>query len=216
MEKTLLSPITLLIADDYEVNRLGLRVLFESEEDFKVLGDAANGVECVRATLQLKPDIVIMDIQMPLLSGIDATRQIKESAPETKIIMLTSHSDDTSVMSSLQAGAEGYCLKHLRSPQLMAAVRAVANGACWLDSGIASVLLRATTKTSKEQKLDTLTDTELNVLRLVVEGLDNQEISKHLHIGHDSIKLHMRHILKKMAVPSRTQAAVKAVREGLI
>ncbi len=136
MEKELSSAITLFIADGYEVNRVGLRVLFESIEDFEVLGEATNGQDCVRLTLELKPSVVIMDIPMPLMNGLDATREIKKRSPETKIIILTSHSDKTSVSLSLESGADGYCLHNLRSPQLMLAIRSVADGNRWLDPTI--------------------------------------------------------------------------------
>jgi DNA-binding NarL/FixJ family response regulator len=212
-----LSPvITILIADDYEVNRVGLKLLLDAVSDFKVVGEASDGEKCVKLAADLNPTVVVMDVRMPILDGIEATRQIKDCAPSTKIIMLTSHSDHTEVLSSLEAGADGYCLKDVRSTQLIAAIRAVSGGACWLDQGVAKVLLKSSTESPKKQNQDILNEHELAVLKLVVEGLSNQEIGKRLFIGQDSVKVHIKHILEKLAVTGRTQAAIKAVREGLV
>jgi NarL family two-component system response regulator LiaR len=216
MENDLAPVISILIAEDYEVNRVGLKLLFESVTDFKVVGEAPDGEKCVKLAAELKPTVVLMDVVMPLLSGIEATKQIKELAPDTKIVMLTSHSNHDEVMASLEAGADGYCLKDVRSPQLMAAIRAVAGGACWLDPGVAAVVLRSSSYAPKQKTLSGLTERELAVLKLIVEGLSNQEIGKRLFTGHDSVKVHVRRILEKLSVTGRTQAAIKAVKDGLV
>jgi DNA-binding NarL/FixJ family response regulator len=214
---TELSPvITILIAEDYEVNRVGLKMLFESVTDFQVVGEAPDGEKCVKLATELKPTVVLMDVRMPLLNGIDATRQIKELSPDSKIVMLTSHSNHAEVMASIEAGADGYCLKDVRSTQLMAAIRAVAGGACWLDPAVASMVLRSPTYRPEQINSYALSAQELAILKLIVEGLSNQEIGKRLFTGHDSVKAHVRHILEKLAVTGRTQAAIKAVKEGLV
>lgn len=213
-EKTALT--TILIAEDYEVNRCGLKMLFDSVDDFRVVGEAPNGEKCVQLTTELNPTVVVMDVRMPLLDGISATRKIKELAPLTKIIMLTSHPDQETVVSSLEAGADGYCLKDVRTPQLISAIRAVASGACWLDPGIVSIVMRASSSTPAKAEGPLLTESEKAVLKLIVDGLSNSEISKRLYMGQDSVKIHIRRILEKMAVSGRTQAAVKAVKEGLV
>jgi DNA-binding NarL/FixJ family response regulator len=208
--------ITVLIAEDYEVNSVGLQLLFETQEDFQVVGAARDGEQCVRLAADLKPTVIVMDIRMPLLSGIDATRQIKECSPATKIIMLTSHSGQADVIASLEAGADGYCLKEVRSPQLVTAVRAVSGGACWLDPGIASLVKKTATNSLEKHKPSSLSEVEQAVLELLVEGLTNQQIGKRLFKGTDSVKVHVRHVLEKLDVSSRTQAAIKAVRDGLV
>jgi NarL family two-component system response regulator LiaR len=216
MENDLSPVISILIAEDYEVNRVGLKMLFESVTDFQVVGEAPDGEKCVRLATELKPTVVLMDVRMPLLNGISATKQIKELAPDTKVFMLTSHSNHEEVMASLDAGADGYCLKDVRSAQLIAAIRAVAAGACWLDPGVASIVLRSSSYAPKPKTLSGLNERELAVLKLIVEGLSNQEIGKRLFTGHDSVKVHVRHILEKLAVTGRTQAAIKAVKDGLV
>ena len=216
MENDASPMITILIAEDYEVNRLGLKLLLDNVSDFSVVGEATNGEKCVQLAIELKPSIVLMDVRMPVLNGIDATRQIKQYAVDTRIIMLTSHSDHAEIVSSLEAGADGYCLKEVRSQQLIAAIRAVDSGACWLDPGIANLLLKALPRLPETQKSVELTDIEINILKLIVKGLSNQEIAKQLYLGHDSVRSQVRRILEKLMVDGRTQAAVKAVRDGLI
>jgi two-component system, NarL family, response regulator LiaR len=216
MDNDLSPVITILIAEDYEVNRIGLKMLFDSISDFQVVGEAPDGEKCVKLAAELKPTIVLMDVRMPILGGIEATRQIKESSPDTKIVMLTSHSNHAEVLASLEAGADGYCLKEVRSQQLTAAIRAVAGGACWLDPGVAGIVIRSSSYTPKQENSIGLTERELAVLKLIVEGLSNQEIGKRLFTGHDSIKVHVRLILEKLAVTGRTQAAIKAVKDRLV
>ncbi len=218
-----MSAIDILIAEDHEITRVGLRLTLEHIEGFKVVGEASDGRSAVEKVSELKPHVVLMDIGLPLLDGIDATCKIKEMTPATRVIMLTSHDNDRDIFAALGAGADGYCLKEVSESQLVMAIKAVADGVAWLDPGVASRVLRACAKVSpqqEEQRMVTiaapLSQREIDVLRLVVEGLSNQEIADRLVLSVETIKTHMRHIMEKLTVSDRTQAAVKAMREGLI
>jgi DNA-binding NarL/FixJ family response regulator len=221
------STINIFIAEDHEITRVGLKLTLEHTEGFRVVGEAEDGKKTVKEVLELKPHVVLMDIGLPLLDGIDATALIKQEAPGVRVIMLTSHDNDRDIFAALGAGADGYCLKEVSGTQLAMAIRAVADGVAWLDPGIASRVLRAVgsatppSQTSEDggakmQGLSPLSQRELDVLRLVVEGLSNQEIADRLILSVETIKTHMRHIMEKLAVSDRTQAAVKAMREGLV
>lgn len=220
--------ISVFIAEDHEITRVGLRLTLEQISGFRVIGEANDGRLAVENVINLKPDVVLMDIGLPTMDGIEATRQVKEQAPDTRVIMLTSHDSDRDVFAALAAGADGYCLKEVSGPQLAMAIRCVADGAAWLDPGVASRVLKACAvgggvnqaPTDIVQKISgsqqTLSQRELDVLKLVVDGLSNQEIADRLVVSVETVKTHMRHIMEKMAVSDRTQAAVKAMREGLV
>jgi len=218
--------INIFIAEDHEITRVGLKLTLEHIEGFKVVGEAEDGKRTVKEVLELRPHVVLMDIGLPLLDGIDATGRIKQEAPGVRVIMLTSHDNDRDIFAALGAGADGYCLKEVSGTQLAMAIRAVADGVAWLDPGIASRVLRAVASATpaapagesgtKTPSLSPLSQRELDVLRLVVEGLSNQEIADRLILSVETIKTHMRHIMEKLAVSDRTQAAVKAMREGLV
>jgi DNA-binding NarL/FixJ family response regulator len=218
--------INILIAEDHEITRVGLKLTLNHIAGFNVLGEAEDGKEAVAKVKELKPNVVLMDIGLPMLDGIAATCQIKEQVPGTRVIMLTSHDNDRDIFAALAAGADGYCLKEVSGTQLVMAIRAVADGVAWLDPGIASRVLRACVTASppasgdeaaaKTPVASPLSQRELDVLRLVVEGLSNQEIADRLILSVETVKTHMRHIMEKLAVSDRTQAAVKAMREGLV
>jgi DNA-binding NarL/FixJ family response regulator len=214
--------ISVVIVEDQEIARVGLKVILEASYGIKVLGVAQDGQEAVATTLELKPNVVLMDIGLPILNGIEATKQIKAESPEQRIIMLTSHDDDRHVFAALSAGADGYCLKEAPSQQLVMAIKAVSEGVAWLDPGIAGRVLRSIGTGEKEKEdeksnpASALSSRELDVLRLVVDGSTNQEIADKLVLSVETVKTHMRHIMEKLAVSDRTQAAVKAMREGLI
>ena len=223
--------IKIFIADDHEITRVGLKLTLQNVPDFKVIGEAEDGKETIRLVKELKPDVVLMDIGLPIMDGIDATGRIKDEVPDTRIIMLTSHDSDRDVFAALGAGADGYCLKEVSGTQLINAIRAVADGVAWLDPGVASRVLRAcatnnpfaaaaddinSAKGLGMSPASSLSQRELDVLRLVVEGLSNQEIAGRLILSVETIKTHMRHIMEKLAVSDRTQAAVKAMRSGLV
>jgi len=228
METTAVSPINIFIAEDYEITRVGLKLTLGNVPDLKIVGEAEDGESAVRKVTELRPHVVLMDIGLPVMDGIDATLKIKSLSPETKVIMLTSHDNDRDIFAALGAGADGYCLKEVGSGQLINAIRAVAEGVAWLDAGIASRVLKAcvsnpqqvvpnpSPKQGKNGSTSPLSQRELDVLLLVVEGKSNQEIAASLILSVETVKTHMRHIMEKLAVSDRTQAAVKAMREGIV
>jgi DNA-binding NarL/FixJ family response regulator len=232
MDAATASPINIFIVEDYEITRVGLRLTLAQVGDFKVVGEAEDGQSAVQKAIDSGADVVLMDIGLPVLDGIDATRQIKSQSPETKVIMLTSHDNDRDVFAALSAGADGYCLKEVGSSQLANAIRAVFEGVAWLDAGIARKVLKACSNNAASPappvvnsasarmkpgyNASPLSQRELDVLLLVVEGQSNQEIADKLVLSVETVKTHMRHIMEKLAVTDRTQAAVKAMREGIV
>ncbi len=221
--------IDIFIAEDYEITRVGLRLTLAHVPDFNVVGEAEDGLTAVDMVVKLKPHVVLMDIGLPGLDGIDATHRIKEESPDTRIIILTSHDSDRDVFAALGAGADGYCLKEVSSVHLASAIRAVADGVAWLDPAVAKRVLQASVtnapkpvsindaKSAKPPATNSpLSQRELDVLLLVVEGNSNQEIADKLILSVETVKTHMRHIMEKLCVSDRTQAAVKAMREGLV
>ncbi|HEY9868696.1 MAG TPA: response regulator transcription factor [Candidatus Obscuribacterales bacterium] len=232
--------IRALLVEDHLLTRIGLKTVIDRTTDIKVVGEASNGEEAVQSVDQLKPDIVLMDVGMPVMDGIEASRKILEKHPDVKIIMLTSHDNDRDIFASLAAGASGYCLKDVEPDRLYTAIRSVSSGDVWLDSSIANRVLlhyaaqtkpspapspeaaaapptRTEPPTAGRQPLpEPLSQRELEVLRLVVDGLSNQEIADRLIISLATAKTHVRNILNKLAVDDRTQAAVQAMRRGLV
>jgi DNA-binding NarL/FixJ family response regulator len=220
-----LNKIKIFLVEDHEITRVGLKLTLDQIDDFEVVGEAADGQSALDLVLKAKPDVVLMDIGLPLLDGINAAKQIKDSCPETRVIMLTSHEGDRDIFAALGAGADGYCLKEVSSTRLAMAIRAVSDGAAWLDPIIANRVMKAcaqvttslrSTETIGKTYDSSLSQREIDVLRLVVDGMSNQEIAGRLSLSVETIKTHMRHIMEKLAVDDRTQAAVKALREGLI
>ncbi len=226
--------ISVLIVDDQEIVRVGLKVVLEKQvpgqQNIEVIGVAIDGLDALEKLEALKPDVVVMDIGLPFMDGVETTRQVKGKNENIKVVMLTSHRDDRHIFAALAAGADGYCLKETSGEQLCFAVRSVFDGAAWLDPLIARKLLSASLNNlksldasslkeqdSKENKKDieSLSSRELDVLRLVTDGLTNQEIAEKLVLSVETVKTHMRHIMEKLRVSDRTQAAVKAMREGL-
>ncbi len=228
--------ISVLIVDDQEIVRVGLKVVLEKnvpgKPDICVIGTAADGLDALEKMEALMPDVVVMDIGLPFMDGVETTRNVKTRYENTKVVMLTSHRDDRHIFAALAAGADGYCLKETSGEQLAFAVRSVHEGAAWLDPLIARRLLSASLSNLKaldasklkdqddkkeggKKDIESLSSRELDVLRLVTEGLTNQEIAEKLVLSVETIKTHMRHIMEKLRVSDRTQAAVKAMREGL-
>jgi DNA-binding NarL/FixJ family response regulator len=216
--------IRILIVEDQEIARVGLRVTLEQIPGLEVVGEAADGQSAVRQAASLRPQIILMDVGMPIMNGIDATTEIKKDIPEARVIMLTTHDSDQDVFAAMGAGADGYCMKSISKEQLAAAIRTVAEGAAWLDPAIANRVLRASVAgpASVVQPGNTvgggalLSAREKEVLELLVEGLSNQEMADRLVVGIETIKTHMRHIMEKLLVSDRTQAAIKAMKEGLV
>lgn len=209
-----------VIVEDHELMRDGIRSTVESEERFSVIGEASDGKEAIEVVTGLNPDVVIMDIGLPTIDGIEATRKLKELYPQLKIIMLTSHSSDNEVFAAFSSGAQGYCLKESASKLLKTALASIADGAVWFDPHIAGTVVKVFNQASKASADETyanpLSEREIDVLKLVVDGLSNREIAERLTISTATVRTHVEHILEKLRVSGRTQAAVEAVRKKLI
>ncbi len=215
-----MSNIKILIADDHAVVREGTRQILEQEPDMDVIGEAADGEETVRLAGSLKPDVAIIDISMPKMDGIEATRQIKALYPTMVVLILSAYDDDQFVFSLLEAGAAGYLLKSVRGSELVEAVRAVYNGESALHPSIARKVLNrfvpAPDKSLKQEPSEVLTDRELEVLKLATRGLSNQEIADELFLSLRTVQAHISHIFNKLQVSSRTEAVVRALKEGWV
>ena len=212
--------IRLLIADDHEIVRIGLRATFDEDFGMEVVAEAIDGVSALSKSLETNPDIVLMDIKMPRMDGIQATRKLKENLPQLKVLILTSNDSREDIFAAFAAGADGYCMKDIPSGQLVQAIHSVFGGAAWIDPQLARVVLDsalAKAPVSARKVMDfNLSARELEVLGLLVQGLNNSDIAKKLVLSPETVKSHMRHILAKLEVSDRTQAAMKAMREGLV
>jgi two-component system, NarL family, response regulator LiaR len=206
--------IRVLIADDHSVVRQGLCMFLGTDPELEIIGEARDGAEALRMTLQLHPDVVLMDILMPVMDGISATAAIRREAPDTEVVALTSVLDDHSVVDAVRAGAIGYLLKDTEAQELRRAIKAAAAGQVQLSHQAAARLLREV-RTPKETR-EPLTERETDVLKLLALGKANKEIAQALNIGEQTVKTHVSHILDKLGVPSRTQAALYAIRSGLV
>ncbi len=208
--------ISVLIVDDHAMVRRGLRAFLESEQDMEVIGEAADGAEAVDKVQDLLPDVVLMDLIMPDMDGITATRQIRQVSPNTRVLVLTSFGDDDKVFASIKAGAIGYLLKDVPAEDLGRAIRSVARGELHLHPEIARKVLDEFNSAHDETPpLTELTGRELEVLSLLARGYSNKEIARDLHISIKTVKTHVSNILSKLHIIDRTQAALYAVRQGL-
>ncbi len=212
--------IRILIADDHAVVREGTRQFLEREEDLEVVGEAADGEEAVRLAGSLGPDVAIMDISMPNIDGIEATRQIKAKYPKVAILILSAYDDDQFVFSLLEAGAAGYLLKSVRGNELVNAIREVSAGESVLHPTIARKVLNRfthmTSETQKQKTLNILTEREIEVLQLAAQGSSNQQIADSLYLSLRTVQSHLNHIFNKLQVSSRTEAVVRALKEGWV
>lgn len=211
-----MKPIRVLIADDHVIMRKGIRALMATVPDIEVVGEARDGVEALLQAQRLKPDVILMDLVMPEVDGIEAIRRIREARPETRILVLTSFSSDDKVFAALKAGAIGYHLKESDPAELERAIRQVYRGESALHPAIARKLLRELSSPGGlPPSADPLTDREVQVLRLVARGYSNAQIAEKLVISEVTVRTHMSHILAKLHLASRTQAALWALRQGI-
>jgi len=210
--------LTVLIADDHPLVREALHRALDVEEDMKVVAEASDGEEAVKLASELKPDVVVMDIVMPKVNGIEATRKIKEIAPDTAILILTAYDDEEYVLGLLDAGAAGYLLKSARGRDLVGAIRAIRAGESVLHPNIiARLLKRATVTAVKENKAQgLLSERESEVLRLVALGMSNKEVAEKLFLSQRTIKAHLTSVFNKLNVASRSEAIVKGLQWGLV
>ena len=205
--------IRILLVDDHAVVRQGLKMFLELDPDLVVVGEAENGKQAIEQVSDLHPDVVLMDLLMPVMDGISAIKAIRSDLPETEIIALTSVLEDASVMGAMRAGAIGYLLKNTQADELCQAIKAAAAGQVQLSPQVAARLMREVHAPESPEKL---TERETEVLRLLALGGANKEIALGLGIGELTVKTHVSSILSKLNVPSRTQAALHAVRIGLV
>jgi two-component system, NarL family, response regulator LiaR len=205
--------IRVLIADDHSVVCEGLRMFLGRDPELTVVGEAADGAEAVHLARALRPDVVLMDLLMPVMDGIAATTVIRNELPETEVIALTSVLESASVVGAINAGAIGYLLKDTRAPELCRAIKAAAAGQVQLSPQASAYLVR---KIPRAQTPTALTDRETTVLRLLAQGQSNKEIAHTLQVTEDTVKSHVKHILAKLGVQSRTQAVLSAQQLGLI
>lgn len=213
-----MTPISVLIVDDHAVVRSGVRSYLETQEDLEVAGEAANGNEAVQLAADLVPDVVLMDLVMPEMDGVEATRRIRTASPRSRVVVLTSFHEDTHIFPAIKAGALSYLLKDTGPAELGEAVRAAARGEAVIHPRVAARLVQEL-RGEKTQDLNPfvdLSDRELEVLKLIAAGLSNAEIAAHLVLSEKTVKGHVSNILSKLHLADRTQAAVYAWREGLI
>jgi len=210
--------ITLLIIDDHALVRSGIRAYFESQSDLEVLADAASGEEAIRLAAEYVPDVVLMDLVMPGMDGVEATRRVREASPHTQVVVLTSYHEDSHIFPAIKAGAISYLLKDIGPAELAEAIRAAARGDAVIHPKVAARMMQEL-RGNRDQGINPfteLTDREQEVLKLIAEGLSNAEIANRLVLSEKTIKSHVSNILNKLHLADRTQAAVFAWREGII
>ncbi len=212
----------LLIVEDHELTRFGLKTTFEDVDYIDVIYEASSAEEAIGIFKNNQIDLVIMDLGLPNMNGIDATKAIHDINQDAKIIILTSHNDEKEVLNSLKAGANAYCSKEINLQRLVQVVQSVADGAAWFDPSIAHIVLQATTNTKMNTEPDTsyknydLTAREAQILKLMTEGYSNMEIAQHLVISVNTTKAHVASILQKLEVDDRLQAALKALKYQIV
>jgi NarL family two-component system response regulator LiaR len=205
-----------LLVDDHAIVRKGIRALLATEPDISIIGEAEDGVQAVDMAMSLNPDVVLMDLEMPNMDGIQATQKLAQSLPEARILVLTSFATDDKVFPAIKAGAHGYLLKDSDPDELLESLRKVGSGESSLHPTIAKKLLEELARPNQAPPTqDPLTERELEVIRLVARGMNNQEIADELVISEATVRTHVSNILSKLHLASRTQAALYALREGL-
>ncbi|HEX3279112.1 MAG TPA: response regulator transcription factor [Thermoleophilaceae bacterium] len=211
-----MTEIRVLIADDHAVVRQGLRTFLELQEDIEVVGDAADGAAALAGVERFEPDVVLMDLVMPGVGGVEAIRRLRTLRPETRVLVLTSFLDDEKLFPAVRAGAAGYLLKDVEPSELVRAIRTVADGESLLHPAVAARLMEEFSDTERPVAEEALTAREREVLLLIARGLPNKQIALELGIAEKTVKTHVSSILGKLGLTDRTQAALYAVRAGLI
>lgn len=209
-------PVRILIVEDDPLMQLGLEQSLQDYPHITIVGIAEDGYLGVDAVLKLKPDVVVMDIGLPRLDGIAATQQIKSAMPEIRVVMLTSHTAETEIIAALSSGADAYCIKGASLDRLLSAIAAAQEGAAYLDPQIARKVVEHLKPPSPSTNIAQLSQRELEVLKLMVEGQSNPEIAAALYLSPNTVKTHVRGIMNKLAVDDRVQVAVIALRSGLV
>lgn len=213
--------IRVLLVDDHTLVRQGLRQLLEEEQDIEVVGEASDGAEVVDRVRELLPDVILMDINMPIVDGVAATRQVQRDFPDIGVIILSMYRQDQYVFEAVRAGARGYLLKSARASEVTAAIRAVAAGSALIDPTIAGNLLKEfqrltpSAQSAQGNKLEQLTERETEILRLVSTGASNKEIANTVYLSEKTVKNYLSNIFKKLQLNDRVQAATYAVRQGI-
>ncbi len=214
MEET---TIKVLLVDDHEMVRIGLAAVLSTEDEIEVVGEASSGQEGIRLALEYKPDVVLMDLVMEGMDGIETTRRLLQQHPDCKVIVLTSFIDDEKIYPVIEAGAFSYLLKTSRAAEIAQAIRSAVKGQSVLESQVASKLMnRFRQPKAAVQPHEELTEREMEVLRLIASGKSNQDVADELFIGVKTVKFHVTNILAKLGVEDRTQAAIYAFKHGLV
>lgn len=207
--------LRILLVDDHEVVRLGIRSLLSRHDNFEVIAEAADAQEAVQKALVLKPDVVVMDVRLPGRSGVEATREITEKLPETKIIILTSYADDEVLFDAISAGASGYVLKQIGSGELVRALETIGRGESLLDPALTRKVfdrVRDASRKAVSEAFSSLTNRELKILALISEGKSNKEIAKEIYLSEKTVRNYVSSILSKLNLSSRSEASAYAVR----
>lgn len=209
-------PIKILVADDHPLIRQGLQVVIEAQPDLRLVGEAVNGGQAIQLAQALQPDIVIMDLKMPVMDGLAATREISQAVPQAQVLILTSFPDDENVYTAIKAGAVGFLLKDASAEYLLDAIRTVHRGESVLHPAIARKLMREIKEPSRlPPTTDPLTAREIEVLACMAQGMSNRQIAQHLSVSVRTVSSHVRSILDKLHLANRTQAALYAVEQGI-
>lgn len=212
--------VKLLVADDHKIFRQGIKKLLEEESDMQVVGEAADGREAVKKSTELKPDVILMDIAMANLNGLEATKQIKKVLPSVKVIMLTMHKNEEYILQSFQAGASGFILKEGAVEELVSAIRSIHQDKSFLSPTISKTLIDAYLRKMETGKTETpfdlLTDREREVLQLIAEGYTNREVAKALFISVKTVEAHRAHIMQKLNIHDIAKLVKYAIQKGLV
>lgn len=217
--------VRVMVVDDSRLTRMSVKTTLNAAKDsIALVGEAEEGYQAIEMVGKIRPDVVLMDIGMPIMDGVRATQSIKKQYPEVKVVMLTSHDDEADVLDAFSSGANSYCLKETPPEMLVHVILSTAHGACWIDPKIARIVMsqlqpsdRPKTPVSDEASgISLLTEREIDVLKLVTQGLNNAEISDKLCISMNTVKTHLKNIFQKLEVEDRTAAALKALKERII